>query len=102
MDDACSKDFTQDATTGTTGDHISGETQSVSWTDLKDMHNIVISVADEPLLSGAGSLIDTSPLQHTVYFPLYIYSVAIFLIYARVHGLGWLQSSATLNVTEFQ
>ena len=52
-DNACSKDFTQGATTGATGVCISGETQPViSRVNLKDMHNIIIPVADEPLPSG--------------------------------------------------
>ena len=77
-DDACSKDFTQGATTGATGVCISGKTQPVSWVNLKDTHNIIIPMADEPLPSGASSLIDTSPLQHTVCFPLYIYPLQSF------------------------
>ena len=78
MDDACSKDFTQGATTGTTGVCISGETQPVSWVNLKDMDNIIIPVADEPLPSGASSLINASLLQRTVCFPLYMYPLQSF------------------------
>ena len=76
---SCSKNLTQGDATSATGVRISGETEPLSRTNLKDTHNIVIPVADEPLLSDTGSSIDVSPLQRTVCFQLYIYTV--FLTY---------------------
>ena len=54
--------------TDTTGICISGKTEPVSRTNLKDMHNILIPMANEPIPSGTGSSINTSPLHHMVSF----------------------------------
>ena len=76
---SCSKNLTQGDATSATGVRISGEMEPLSWTNLKDTHNIIIPMADEPLLSDTGSSIDVSLLQCTVHFQLYIYTV--FLTY---------------------
>ena len=81
MVNSCSKNLTQGDATGATGVCISGETEPLSRTNLKDTHNIIIPVADEPLPSDTGLSINVSLLQCTVRFQLYIYTV--FLTYLR-------------------
>ncbi|KAF8545761.1 hypothetical protein OG21DRAFT_1491948, partial [Imleria badia] len=44
---------------------VDGEKQPIPQTDLKDMHSIVIPVADKPLPSDSGFSMDASPLQRT-------------------------------------
>ena len=67
-DDSRSGNPPQGDDIGATGIRISGKTEPVSCTNLKDAHNILIPVADEPIPSDTSSSIDTSPLHRTVSF----------------------------------
>ncbi|KAI9570933.1 hypothetical protein HD554DRAFT_2037123 [Boletus coccyginus] len=45
--------------------HVDSEKQPISQTDLKDMHSIVIPIADKSLSSNSGFSMNASPLQRT-------------------------------------
>ncbi|KAF8440257.1 hypothetical protein L210DRAFT_802559, partial [Boletus edulis BED1] len=49
----------------TSGIHVKGETAPLSLSDLRDTHDIIIPIAEEPLPSNSGLSVDASPLQCT-------------------------------------
>lgn len=85
-DSACNDDLqTPDITPGI---YVSGEAAPLRQSDLKNVHNIVIPVADEPLPSDSSLSTDANPLHRTVRGGLYIYisSSCVLLGYLGVDG----------------
>ena len=59
----------RDSSSTTPGIQVASETKVLGKKDLRDVHNIVIPVADQPLPEDASASVDASPLQHMVHLP---------------------------------
>ena len=56
----------RDSSSATPGIQVASETKVLGKKDLRDVHNIVIPVADQPLPEDASASVDASLLQHMV------------------------------------